>query len=51
MHTMTDADAAKAGLEKVTDFVEDKGVDGARASEAYWEQRSSLPLSVPARRP
>ena len=33
-HTMTDADAAKAGLEKVTDFVEDKGVDGARASEA-----------------
>lgn len=34
MHTMTDADAAKAGLEKVTDFVEDKGVDGARASEA-----------------
>ncbi len=31
---MTDAEAAKAGLEKVTDFVEDKGVDGARASEA-----------------
>ena len=29
---MTDAEAAKAGLEKVTDFVEDKGVDGARAS-------------------
>ena len=26
---MTDAEAAKAGLEKVTDFVEDKGVDGA----------------------
>ena len=26
--------AAKAGLEKVTDFVEGKGVDGARASEA-----------------
>ena len=36
MHTMTDADAAKAGLEKVTDFVEDKGVDGARASEALF---------------
>jgi len=33
---MTDADAAKAGLEKVTDFVEDKGVDGARASEALF---------------
>ena len=31
---MTDAEAAKAGLEKVTDFVEGKGVDGARASEA-----------------
>ena len=27
---MTDAEAAKAGLEKVTDFVEDKGGDGAR---------------------